>query len=631
MGMDFNDLEKERGLKAVADQVKPVIDAAKGEPYGNFIIKSNAVYQLSENPKTGEVTQYKFCSYIKPIGLARDESDGSYTALLDMKNPYDHLKTLQIPMEDVYTSGAQEALRLFVGAGGRFYAKSRIKSGFPELISSFFENPDKLKRILLAEKTGWIERSGQRAFVLPGETIGSTTGEQIRLKDQGEGPPTFQCKGTLQDWQENIGRYCVGNSRLTYSASLSLAAPLFRLRGAGGAGSHFFGKSSSGKTTLLHTSASVSGFPEGIIKTFNSTANALEHTASQFNDCLLPVDELGQGDPQQAGRIVYTTMDGVGRGRADIHGNARKVRYWTIALISTGEIDIEAHLASGGQTVKAGQEIRLACIPADAEQGLGIFETIHEFDSPAEFADHLKAASGKYHGVLFHQYIKTLVDELNDPEKCESRMEWIANTEQDFINQVVPPGASGQVYRVSRRFALAATAGELATSYGLTGWTTGEATSAAKICFKAWLERRGTSGDSEVMSLLNQVNGFFESFGESRFQPIENKGRDIPRRAGFRRAIAEGMNIDPTGYEYYVLPETWRKEVTAGYESRWAAKVLVQYGILQESPKGESTQTKRLPGLGNKRCYVIEFNNQEIETETPKEACKIDEYSEVPF
>lgn len=133
------------------------------------------------------------------------------------------------------------------------------------------------------------------------------------------------------------------------------------------------------------------------------------------------------------------------------------------------------------------------------------------------------------------------------------------------------------------------------------------------------------------MSLLNQVNGFFESFGESRFQPIENKGRDIPRRAGFRRAITEGMDIDPTGYEYYVLPETWRKEVIAGYESRWAAKVLAQYDILQESPKGESTQTKRLPGLGNKRCYVIEFSNQENDTESPEEMPKIDECSEIPF
>ena len=60
------------------------------------------------------------------------------------------------------------------------------------------------------------------------------------------------------------------------------------------------------------------------------------------------------------------------------------------------------------------------------------------------------------------------------------------------------PGATGEVKRAADRFAVIAAAGELASEWGITGWGAGEATVAAKRCFLDWLNRRGTTGASDV-------------------------------------------------------------------------------------------------------------------------------------
>src|SRR3546814_4881888 len=77
--------------------------------------------------------------------------------------------------------------------------------------------------------------------------------------------------------------------------------------------------------------------------------------------------------------------------------------------------------------------------------------------------------------------------------------------------------AAGQVRRVAQRFALACAAGEMATAKGLTGWPAGEAESAGRACFTAWLNSRGTTGAAEPAAMLAQVRLFLAQHGESRF------------------------------------------------------------------------------------------------------------------
>jgi uncharacterized protein (DUF927 family) len=147
---------------------------------------------------------------------------------------------------------------------------------------------------------------------------------------------------------------------------------------------------------------------------------------------------------------------------------------------------------------------------------------------------------------------------------------------------------------------LVAVAGQLATHYGLTGWEDGEATTAAKKCFAAWLDGFGGAGNREERAMLEQVRAFFESHGNSRFEDVTaTNDQRIPNRAGFYRMDGNG------GREYLVLPEAFKRDVCQVYDYKAVVTVVRKAGWLSPGEGGRATQKPRLPGMGTVRCYVF--------------------------
>ncbi len=93
-------------------------------------------------------------------------------------------------------------------------------------------------------------------------------------------------------------------------------------------------------------------------------------------------------------------------------------------------------------------------------------------------------------------------------ERAQSMRERVEAFENDVAIEL--GDAAGEVHRVVARFAVVAAAGELASEAGITGWPSGEATTAARACFHAWLARRGGSGSKDKGRLLEHVRGIFE-------------------------------------------------------------------------------------------------------------------------
>jgi putative DNA primase/helicase len=624
MGMDFNDLEKERGLKAVADQVKPVIDAAKGEPYGSYIVRHNGVYQQKTDDNDKIVETY-LCTRLNPKGIARTADSNRFSLVLELTDLDGKVKIWTLPQEDIYRSGGDEARVQFVSMGGAFGPGTRERVAFVDFMKSICRYSRNLPRIILAERAGWLFKNDQYAYVQPDHTIGRIGKEDIVLPNPGDGAPDHAISGTLEEWQHQISAYCAGNSRLVFAVSVALAAPLLFLTGGEGGGFNLVGASSSGKTTAQHAGVSVAGSPEGHLKSCDNTANAFESTAAQHSDGTLFMDELGQAPREQAGQVVYKLSGGTGRGRADQSGNARGRRQWRILFFTSGETDLASLMAGANRRSYTGQELRLADIEADAGAGKGIFEDCHGFENPADLADHLRHNARRYHGVALNQYLQKLVAEMNTPTERAARLQWIADQEQAFIRQAVPPGASGQVHRVAKRFALVAAGGELGILYGITAWNTGEAMSAALKCFDAWLSRRGTAGHGEVEQLLRQVSEFFERHGESRFTDWGSKIKfPTPNRAGFRRSVEVGLDEDNRLTEYFVLPAVFRTEVCHGFEPRWCAQVLVEKNLISVGGDNKPQSVHRLPGMGSTRCY-------HFHAQTESENLDSEENIEVPF
>jgi len=153
---------------------------------------------------------------------------------------------------------------------------------------------------------------------------------------------------------------------------------------------------------------------------------------------------------------------------------------------------------------------------------------------------------------------------------------------------------------VCGRFGLVAAAGEFATELGLTGWPEGEATRATVICFKAWLDQRGTIGDHDIEAAIRQVISYIEQYGSSRFEEIYDEAEStVFNRVGFRRH-------DPRSgkWEYFVLPEQWKNELAKGYNPATLAQEMVRRGMIIPQ-SGKTSACVRLGRHGNLRVYRL--------------------------
>jgi uncharacterized protein (DUF927 family) len=207
----------------------------------------------------------------------------------------------------------------------------------------------------------------------------------------------------------------------------------------------------------------------------------------------------------------------------------------------------------------------------------------------------IKDAAHRHYGAVGVEWLRQIVVHR------ASLADFIQDGIRQYVAEVMPAAASGQVERVARRFALVAVAGELATYYGLTGWNKGEAECAAKRCFESWLESFGGTGNREERAILAQVRAFLEAHGASRFEDMNaTADQRVINRAGFYRNRQDGTR------EYLVLPEAFKREMCLGLDPKAAEKLLVVHGWIEPGGDGRGTQKPRLPGIGTtSRVYVF--------------------------
>jgi putative DNA primase/helicase len=597
---DFNDLGKNGGLSLVKKQVVAAIDAEKGIPYGQFTIKPNGVYWT----KSEDADPIYFCSYIKPVGLASTVRGEDYSLVMEMRDPKKIIRKFVLSPEALHVAGGEKARLEFARRGGYFGQGIRTRQAFSDFYNAIMSKATNLPGITLVHQTGWLRLKNSTLFVLPDAVVGGTNKEQVILQNPETGGPEYVVRGTLAEWQDKVSRFCVSNSRLLQAVSVPFAGALLEMLNKESGGIHFMGISSLGKSTLLGVSASVSGEPRSIVKTMNATASAFEVQASLANDSTLLLDELGEAPPEQLGGVIYKLANGVGRGRADQSGNARERRNWRLLFMTTGETDLESMMKAAGKRTYAGQTLRHANIPADTGKH-GVFEELHGHLSGAALSEYLRQETMNCYGAPLRKYLEKLVEERNrQPVQLQERLHALI---EQFKTGAVPQGADGQVSRVAGRFALVAAGGELATEYGVTGWPVGASFDGVMVCFKAWLERRGTNGKAETETLIQQVESFFELHGESRFAPMETEGvrgpaKVVINRAGFRKIVCSVPSGD-TDTEYYVFPSAFREMVT-GHDAKWAAKILSEKGYLKPG-RDRSSVSVNLPGMSKTRCYVF--------------------------
>jgi putative DNA primase/helicase len=347
---------------------------------------------------------------------------------------------------------------------------------------------------------------------------------------------------------------------------------------AEGGGFHFVGDSSTGKTTAIKSACSVWG-GDNYCRSWRATANGMEGAAAMFNDGLLALDEISECDPKEVGAIVYALANGYGKQRASRTGAARSVVRWRCQILSSGERSIGTHMAEGGRQAKAGQSVRLLDVPTPGR--FGIWDELHGFPSGAAFTEAIKGSVALHHGHAGRAFLEKLTHDTRDFCEPLERIKALP------VLQV--QGGDGQEKRAAGRFALVALAGEVATEYGITGWSEGVAIDAAAKGFAAWHSLRGR-GNEEQKKILVAVAGFIDRHGDSRF----SNANQLEEAMRVNRA---GWWVDRQDGRTYLFNADGLREALAGFDFKRALDTLQKAGALPAAnDRGERAHPHRIHG-----------------------------------
>lgn len=530
------------------------------------------------DPQTGVTTELPpvwLCDWVEILGRGADEAGDHYRILRWNSRGVRQEQQYALPLGKVGDRESWAAMR------SKGLAMSSNRRNLERLADWLMQEGSDLMHSV-SHRGGW----NLGAYVLPsGEIIGAPSRPMFYNGDRSHAQ-AYQARGSVEGWRDSVARLSRGNTRPMLAIGAALAAPLLHLVGQESGGFHLFGPSGCGKTTSANVGASVWGNPKEQVLNWDATALALANAAAARNDGLMLLDEMGQGNPEAVSMAAYRLFNGTGKMQGAKEGGNREMHRWRILALSTGEIDLSSFMSGGGRRVRAGQEVRLASLPADAGGGMGAFECLHGLPDANHLAKALDDATQSCNGTVGRAFVAAVSgrsSEVRDRLKHAIAKLW----------EALHGSASGQVRRVAARFAVTGEALELASSLQLTGWGTGEGEAAILRCFHAWLDRYGL-GNREESQVIEQAEGWFAAHTWGRFIDWNEASGDrdptLKDVAGYRRRLSGGEMV------WLVYPHVFSDEIAAGFDKVYSAKVLAKAGMLEIGADGKATTKHRPPG-----------------------------------
>jgi putative DNA primase/helicase len=268
-------------------------------------------------------------------------------------------------------------------------------------------------------------------------------------------------------------------------------------------------------------------------------------------------------------------------------------------------------MSAAGHTIKGGQSVRYAEIPADAGKGMGVFETLHDQPSGKVLSVTIARNSNMYYGTALPAFLSRVALDKAEADRKMKRL-------YDMFHQRIEKhlvGTASEVGRVANRFALVAAGGELATMYGVTGWKPGDAFRAAEICLRAWMSNRGGNGASDIERGIERIKHFVLSEG-SRFQ-TEHALYPPSRLAGYvfgdtPMKADEERNVKT----WAILPQVFR-EIVKDFDADAILKELNRRNVLITN-SGRLTHKKKFGGVMQRTYHITAklFNDQETDLDS---------------
>lgn len=442
---------------------------------------------------------------------------------------------------------------------------------------------------VIATATGWHQNS----FVLPsGDVVGE---DDILVPADFRSSQVERSAGTLDDWKASVARIS-GRSRFARFAILhALAAPLFRWGGLQeGAIFHFWGPSSTGKTTVISAGCSVTG-SDKLLMSWAATARALEERAAANNGIQFVLDDtdrLVNDRGKMLKKVIHELTSGRGRAYSRVVVGQLPELWYDLWGISSGSSSIEDQLRQANYARQDSDLARIIDIGVPTRELGGIWPVELPADERASRTEKLRKASREYYGSLFELWIRQVVesqDSLTDKVKA-SVDEFVADNCRD---------EDGLERRIAQKFGLVYAAGKLACEMELVPWPWKKIRGGIKRVYNDYLGAKSRlTSDDEVANARRAI-----------LKILRNKEL-TPRFADKKDVIipseAVGVVYTQNGKKYAALTIEMLRRVCGS--SKNVIKALIALQIVIPDRSGKRTHQFKVDQNKSKRIRFVVIN-----------------------
>jgi hypothetical protein len=358
--------------------------------------------------------------WFKLVAIAEDEGTCEFFAVIKYRDLDGRVRRVILPRADIDDrKGLTKTLK---NLGAHF---SKLEEENENALDKLMAADD-AQRWKFAAKLGWYD--GHRAFVLPKRVLGTPRGDAaIR-------PPRVKCgghlaglglRGTHKEWLRTVAAHSKYSSRMVLGISAALGAPLLNIARLNSFGILVHGPGKSAKSTMLLAAGSVLGYgSERDLPNFRTTDPAFGEIPVDFNDSLLPLNELGLLKGSAAVRrqrlrdLTYGFAEGHGTTYskwAPIEKASSGAKWHGIAF-ATGEEASDQIAASAGEIRMAGESIRWIDLAATRNGAQDIFDRIPKDVPKAQRAkwvedrcDEIRDGCSHNHGVAIRHFIECVI------------------------------------------------------------------------------------------------------------------------------------------------------------------------------------------------------------------------------
>jgi putative DNA primase/helicase len=322
------------------------------------------------------------------------------------------------------------------------------------------------------------------------------------------------------------------------------------------------------------------------VRKWNATANAVEAIAADHCDGLLVLDEIGEAQAHDLGRLIYQLAGGQGKNRLSRDTALRAPRTWRVVVLSTGEAPAQDVIEGAGRRARGGQLVRMVDVPATGDDG----DVVHDTHGlgPAEFVQGLKRACATYFGTAGPEFIRYLCRQGTIAELCQRVQQDLAEAHR----MLVPQGAAEEVSRVVRRFALVLVAGQLACDAGVLPFDPADIEEAVRLVLRRWPDVHGRGPMERAVEQLRA----FVLRNEARFRDRDDADQVVRDLAGYR----------DRGRGLFLLTQEGAKEALEGYSVQDVMRHLLGRGWVEVNERGRLLSGHRIRGLDRVvRLYAV--------------------------